>query len=225
MELIRRLDRTSLLITNSHISETLLDINIWKHITRLGSASLLMPIIALTALAFWRSNQKSAIRIFLVILVVAISITLVSKIIYLGWGLGITSLDFTGISGHTLLATAVLPIMFGWMLSPNQWKFRYTGELVGLLLAIVVGLSRIVLGAHSLSEVVAGWIFGLIVCGVTLKAIKYPIQIPYFFRYIAVGLLLIINLTSTNYLPTHDWELRLALLLSGHEVSYSRQHI
>jgi membrane-associated phospholipid phosphatase len=138
--------------------------------------------------------------------------------------LGIASLDFTGISGHTLLATSVLPIMFGWMLSPNQWKFRYTGELIGLLLAIVVGVSRIVLGAHSLSEVVAGWIFGLIVCGVTLKAIKYPVQIPYFFRYIAIGFFLIINLTTTNYLPTHDWEVRLALQISGHEVPYARPH-
>jgi membrane-associated phospholipid phosphatase len=213
-----------LLTTSFQITETLLQINIWKHITRLGSASLLIPIIAVTAIAFWRSNQKSAVRIFLIILISAICITLVSKIIYLGWGLGIASLDFTGISGHTLLATAVLPIMFGWILSPYNWKYRYTGELVGLLLAIVVGVSRIVLGAHSLSEVVAGWIFGLIVCGATLKAIKYPIQIPYFFRYIAIGLLLIINLTTTNYLPTHDWELKLALLLSGHEVTYSRQH-
>jgi membrane-associated phospholipid phosphatase len=217
---------TSLLLVSSfHLFETSQQINIWQHITHLGSANVLMPMIALTVVALWQAYQKLAVGIFMFILLAAIIITLISKIIFLGWGIGIASLDFTGISGHTLLATSVFPILFSWMMSPIHGKFRYSGELVGLLLALVVGLSRIVVGAHSLSEVVAGWLLGLIVCGITLNAIERPTNIPHFFRYITLSFLLMINLTSINYLPSHDWEVKLALLLSGHNASYTRQHL
>jgi hypothetical protein len=158
-------------------------------------------------------------------LIPAVSITLISKIIFLGWGVGIAAFDFTGISGHALLATSVFPILFGWVISPSVGKFRYTGEFVGLLLALLVGLSRIAIGAHSLSEVVAGWFLGLIVSGVTYSAIKHPTKIPYYFRLIPLSFLLMINLTSINYLPSHDWEVKLALLLSGHKASYTRQDL
>ena len=204
--------------------EAISQISIWQHVTRLGSASLLFPIITLTVVVLWRSNQQLAVRIFIPALITVITMTLISKIMFLGWGIGIASIDFTGISGHTVLATAVLPILCSWIISPSHGRFRYLGEFIGLLLALDVGLSRIILGAHSSSEVFAGWIFGLIVCGITLNALKRPIQIPNYFRYIAFSFIFMINLSTTNYLPTHDWEIKLALMLSGHEVTFTRRH-
>jgi hypothetical protein len=38
-----------------------------------------------------------------------------SKLAFMGWGIGIRELDFTGFSGHTALSTAFWPI-FLWLL-------------------------------------------------------------------------------------------------------------
>ena len=198
---------------------------VWRVITHLGSSSLLMPILAIAATGLWQSRQRAAARIWLLTLAVAVMITLATKILFLGWGIGIASLDFTGISGHTLLATSVLPVLFSWLLAPDRYRFRLAGASVGLLLAAAVGISRIVLGAHSISDVGVAWLAGLAVSGVTLNAMQSPIQRPWFVRLLPLVLLFAFGTTTSTYLPTHEWEIRIALLLSGNDKPYTRQHL
>ena len=78
---------------------------------------------------------------------------------FYGWGIGIAALDFTGVSGHTLLATAFLPLL----LRGLPGGTRTLGACTGAGLALVVGVSRVMVGAHSVSEVLAAWLLGLAV--------------------------------------------------------------
>lgn len=80
-----------------------------------------------------------------------------------GLGLGIRELDYTGFSGHSALSAlsaAFWPI-FLWLLSARfSVGLRKAAVITGYVLAAVVGYSRLVIHAHSVSEVIAGLLLG-----------------------------------------------------------------
>lgn len=197
----------------------------WQVITHLGSAGLMLLIIAVVVLGLWQSAQRKALRVWLIALALAVLTTVSSKVLFFGWGIGIAALDFTGISGHALLATSVLPVFFGALIAPPSARGRLVGGLFGLALSIAVGISRVVLQAHSPSEVVAAWFLGLMVSGVTLATLEGQCRRPWFVSFSPWLLLLALNTTTATYLPTHDWEVRLALLLAGRDQSHQRQDL
>ena len=196
----------------------------WRVATHLGSSSLLLPIFAIQALSLW-SSQRAAARNWLLALGLTVLLTLVSKFLFMGWGIGSAALDFTGISGHTLLATSILPVFFFLRVGSGASRLRHWGTAFGLLLALGVGLSRLVLGAHSASEVMAGWLAGLAVIAVTLRAVEDVVQPSLLARLSPLLLLLALSATTANLLPTHNWEVRLALKLSGRSKPYLRHQL
>lgn len=197
----------------------------WQLITQLGSSSLLFPVLAVSVVTLWMSQQKKAIFLWLAALSIAVSITLVTKVLFLGWGIGIASIDFTGVSGHSLLATSILPILFFSIGANTQNKLKNIGLWLGLLLGFAVGVSRIVLGMHSISEVLAGWFLGLIVCYLAIYAIKSHHQGLAYLQLLAVCLLLAFGSTTPNYIPAHDMSVKLALYLSGHDQPFTRSDL
>jgi len=198
---------------------------IWSVITRLGSAGLILPLLAIVAAGLWMSNQKAAVRIWLMALALAVLATITSKVLFLGWGIGIAILDFTGISGHALLASSVLPVFFNWLLATDQRRYSAAGVALGFLASMAVGVSRIVLGAHSGSEVVIAGVFGVAVSVLALDALEGPVERPGFARLAPLVLFLALGTTTANYLPTHDWEVKLSTVLSGRNKPYTRCHL
>jgi membrane-associated phospholipid phosphatase len=196
----------------------------WQLITQLGSSSLLFPVLAISVATLWMSDQKVAIYLWLTALTLAVTVTLATKLLFLGWGIGIASLDFTGVSGHTLLATSILPILFFSVGGGAQTKLRNIGLWFGLLLGFAVGVSRVVLGMHSISEVIAGWVLGLIVCSVAIYAIKSHRQGLVYLQLLILSLLLVFGSATPNYIPAHDMSVKLALYLSGHDQPFTRSY-
>lgn len=197
----------------------------WQLITQLGSSSLLLPISVISLASLWFSHQKKVAYVWAATLGLAITITVISKLMFMGWGLGIVSLDFTGVSGHTLLATSIFPILFLLAYGGEQKKIINIGLWLGLMLSFVVGVSRVVIGAHSVSEVIAGWVLGLMVFIIVLNTIQSHRQR---FAYLQlIGLVCMVGLGSTtpNYLPAHNLLTKLALLMSGHDKPYTRSDL
>ncbi len=66
-------------------------------------------------------------------------------------------------SGHSMLA-AVVYLTLGVLLARTSDRYRYKlyFVLMALLVTILIGLSRIYLGAHYPTDVLAGWSIGLI---------------------------------------------------------------
>ncbi|VEB69364.1 acid phosphatase [Raoultella ornithinolytica] len=89
-----------------------------------------------------------------------------SKLAFMGWGIGIRELDFTGFSGHTALSTAFWPIFLWLLCTRGSIALRRTAMVMGYLLAGLVGYSRLAIHAHSPSEVIAGLLLGA--CGSAL---------------------------------------------------------
>jgi len=198
---------------------------LWRVITHLGAGGILMPLLAVTAIGLWQSNQKAVVRIWLLAITLAVMLTMATKVLFFGWGYGIALLNFTGLSGHTLLATSVFPVLFSWLGASMQWRYRRAGAVFGLILGVVIGMSRVVLMAHSTSEVVAAWFVGAAVSLISLEAMKEPTQCVWFARFAPLVLLLALATTTSNYLPTHDWEIDLSLFLSGREKPHTRYQL
>ena len=197
----------------------------WLVITHLGSAGIMLPMLALSVAGLWLAGQKSALQTWLLAMAVGVGIVLASKIAFIGWGWGSAALDFTGISGHTMLASSIFPVWMGWLLAGPASRFSLRGVMLGLAIGAVVGWSRLVLGAHSPSEVVLGWLLGVAISAVACKAMKDRIS-PRGWDTLGTALLLLAFSPSlSGYLPTHQWEVRLALALSGHARPHVRQDL
>ncbi len=89
------------------------------------------------------------------------AIVCASKLAFMGWGLGIRELDYTGFSGHSALSAAFWPI-FLWLFSARFPRLQKAAVATGYILAAVVGYSRLVIHAHSVSEVIAGLLLGAV---------------------------------------------------------------
>lgn len=202
-----------------------LHILVWHAITHLGTASIILPLVVIASIALWACRQRTALRNWLLALALAAGVTLVTKILFIGWGIGIAAIDFTGVSGHALLATSVLPILFGWLWAPLRGRFNRGGALFGLALGALVAISRVVLGAHSASEVIMGWLAGLLVSMIALKTLDDPTHRPWLTRLSILLLSLTLVGDISTYVPTHDWETGIALRLSGRKKPFTRQQL
>lgn len=193
---------------------------VWWTVTHFGSSSLLLPAFVLVAFGLWRSGARAAARHYVVAMTAAVALTVTSKCLFYGWGIGIAAIDFTGVSGHGLLAAAILPLLLRSL--PGRWG-RDLGAPLGAALALLVGVSRVVVGAHSVSEVVAAWLLGLAVSVPVVRRLgQAPLRHPAS-RWAPCLLVLALNTSTATYLPTHAMEVRIALWLSG-KVQPFRRH-
>lgn len=143
----------------------------WILITHLGNSVVLLSTAVI--MAVWlRRGQASLVAVsWLFILGIAVFIVLATKLAFLGWGVGIASIDFTGISGHAMLSSAVFPPLAALLTLQQRPATRALAIASGFVVALVVGISRLVLDAHSESEVLIGWTLGCLVALTTLSVI------------------------------------------------------
>lgn len=196
---------------------------LWQLLTRLGEAQILLPAALLVLLALLiRPGARPFALAWLLLLGTAALLTTASKVAFIGWGLGWPELDFTGISGHAMFSAAVYPVLLG-MLAPGvpRWT-RPIAMGTGCAIAILVGVSRVILGAHSISEVVAGLLLGGAVSAATLTLFNLPAGLisPAVPALVALWLgLMPVHAPASR---THAVVTRLSLALSGHDQPHTR---
>lgn len=196
--------------------------HLWYGITNLGGAGLTLPLAL--AIALWLAAGYSwrMAASWLVLLGASIGVVTATKIAFLGWGVGVRELDFTGVSGHAMLSTAVYPVAFFLMLQGARPALRVAGVVVGLAAGVAVGYSRVVLEAHSPSEAVAGFVVGALTA---LIFVRYWWNAQSGRVSTAAVTLSLVALTFALHdvrVPTHRWVTHLALKVSGHEQPYVR---
>ncbi|MBP6898330.1 MAG: phosphatase PAP2 family protein [Pseudacidovorax sp.] len=197
---------------------------LWPAVTRLGEAQLLLPAMALALLALARRPESRALAgTWLATTALAALLTTATKLAFIGWGLGLASLDFTGISGHAMFSAAILPpllVVLAQTLRPHA-RVR-SGWALGLALAAMVAVSRVAVGAHSWSEVIAGFALGT--AASVLARLAGPLPRTPFARWPAVALLACVPLAVAWAPPsrTHDWVTQLALTASGRTTPHLR---
>ncbi len=194
----------------------------WITITNFGGAAVMLPAAAaITAWLLlgrvWRMALAWALLFGIGALLVALS-----KMLFLGWGIGIRAIDFTGISGHAMLAAAVFPTVAHLVLQKRSPHVRLCGAALALALSLGVAVSRVALIAHSVSEAVAGCALGFAVSAAFIHLTR-KLEAPRLSALpMALSLFVLIMLLHGERLPTQRWITDAALQLSGREHPFRR---
>ena len=145
----------------------------WQALTDLGDAAFILTVA--TGIAAWliATNAARTAAYWIVSFCAAMTVVVGTKIAFWGWGIGIRSLDFTGISGHCMLAAAVFPVLAHLLLFRASPRARFWGVTLGFFLALAIGISRVILHAHSVFEVVTGLALGSLVA---LAFMRQPLR-------------------------------------------------
>lgn len=199
---------------------------LWHLITRLGEAEILLPVAVLSALALALRPHKRRMALAWVMLIgIAAAITTVSKVAFIGWGIGWAAINFTGVSGHAMFAAAIYPLLLLTLLGGHTRPRQQLALALGCAMAVLVGVSRVQVGAHAWSEVLAGWLLGgaatlvLLVLTETGDMVLRPIVPIVFVAWMAISP---VHLQASQ---THSLVTRLALSLSGHQQPYTRSDL
>ncbi|PND38959.1 hypothetical protein C1O66_16440 [Paucibacter aquatile] len=220
-------------------------VTLWPWLTRLGEAQFLLPLALLGLAWVWRSaGARAAQRAWawraLALLAAVIGVTTASKLAFMGWGLGIARWDFTGFSGHSMFAAAVLPLLTWLALAASpavsvradresdRGRFSTaTWAWIGLsyALAALIAYSRLKVGAHSVSESVTGFLLGAVASGASLwLAPTLRRGLPRGLPMAALALLLLMPSMAPPS-RSHDWVTHWALQLSGRQQPVDRRDL
>lgn len=133
----------------------------WRTLTYFGDSMLLIPTAVIIALILpWKSDNRRTVWYWLLAFGLAGLLVSLSKILFLGFGIGSARFNFTGFSGHSAMSATLWPVML-WLVS-GRWPalLRLLAIGVGYLIPLMVGFSRLVIHAHSASEVATGLLLG-----------------------------------------------------------------
>jgi len=186
--------------------------DVWRTLSALGDSRWLLPMALVLLITLPRADARLKWRWLLAIVVTA-GVTLASKLAFMGWGIGIKSVHFTGFSGHAAMSSVIYPVV-GALLAGTSKLPRRIGLVIGVLLATAIAWSRIPLHAHSLSEVIAGLMLGL-GCSTWAMHTAGPSSRP---NAVAAAAAVLAGMVLPLALPdvhTHQLVIALAKLISG----------
>ena len=176
---------------------------VWTLLTGLGDSSVVLPCAIL--MTFWLMIDQPSRplgRRWLLLLVSMVMLVVVTKLAYMAWGVGVPSLQFRGLSGHSAMSAIVWPTLMALLAPPDRAKWRWAALALGVTLAIAIGVSRLALHVHSPAEVVSGLAFG--VAGVLLLRLsRFTHSVaPRVRGYLALSLLMVLPLVYGHRFPS-----------------------
>jgi membrane-associated phospholipid phosphatase len=190
---------------------------IWNILTYFGDSMLILPTgITLVLFMLWKADNQVTALIWLVILGISGLMVSISKLLFLAWGTGSSTFNFTGFSGHTTMSATLWPVMF-WLIGQHfQPDRRRLIISAGYFIAIMVGISRLALHAHSVSEVISGFILGSL-CSVIFLYTQQDRDMQYF-TLAPLVILLVLPLTLMSFgkkAPTQQLIEHIAAQITG----------
>lgn len=193
---------------------------IFEKIIHFGDSSIMIPAAAaimayLLTIRAWRMAWR-----WCLLFSFGISLVVITKIAFLGWGSGIRLIDFKALSGHATSTTAIIPVIFYLFMENSPSALRASGIFIGIMLGVLMSILLVVLHEHSISEAAAGCILGGII---SLSFIKSSTKLPqrqntWFIPFSALAFFVVWHLQPPS---AEYWMERVALYISGHEKPYN----
>lgn len=193
----------------------------------LGDSGLILPtqLVILVVLLILTSSRILAVQ-WAVLFGITGLVVCLSKLAFMGWGIGIAEFNFTGFSGHSALSAAFWPVFLWLMATAVCPGMRFGAAIMGYFLAGLVGYSRLVINAHSASEVIAGLALGALASSTffILQAGKTRrLAIPRAFLFIFI--LPLCLLIKGEKAPTQFLLGEIALMIGPRDTIYTREEM
>ena len=136
--------------------------NVFLFITSLGNPSVLIPLCVIVTGYLAYSKKFDSLRFFMLGVGGAALLNLILKAAFRRdrpalWQTLITETNFSFPSGHAMASSAFIFCVIA-MLWNTRW--RLPSIIIGGFLLLLIGLSRLYLGVHYPSDVIAGWLGG-----------------------------------------------------------------
>jgi len=197
--------------------------NFWPHLSNLGDVVTMGFIAAMIAAGLIFGRAWRAASVWCLLIGMGMVLVVASKIAFLAWGCGICALNFTGFSGHAARAMAIAPVFLYLVLSRASRARQQAGVVFGVIFGFAVGVSRLALHVHSLSEVVSGWMLGGAIAFLFIWSSRSPWNFALNKFAVLAGVLLLSVLPAPGVGATQKVLVELSLFLSAHETVFSRQ--
>jgi hypothetical protein len=194
----------------------------WIQITAFGGAGLTLPLAVTIALWLALGYSLARAAAWLVVLGTGIALVVLTKVAFLGWGIGIRAWDFTGVSGHAMFSSSVYPVAMFLLLARARTPWRLLGITLGLAGGVAVGLSRVALDAHSPSESIIGCLCGGAAALTFIACTWHAQPRRWSVTAVAISLALVTLALHGVTVPSQRWVTKVALHLSGHHHPYVR---
>lgn len=201
--------------------------NTWHAFTWLGDSALMLPLSLLLALGLLVSRDgRRAAFAWCLAFGAGGGLILLSKLAFMGWGIGSARWDFTGFSGHTAIGTSVWSVLLWLACARGSPRTRVLAVGAGWCLGATIGVSRLALHAHSVSEVVAGLLLGMAVslCFLWLARRRAPPRLPWV-AWLGGLLLPLLFLSPGRPAPTQGLLETMAIRLAGIERPFTRSDL
>ncbi|MCU5774262.1 phosphatase PAP2 family protein [Erwiniaceae bacterium BAC15a-03b] len=196
----------------------------WRTLTYFGDSMLLIPTAVIIALVMpWKNDDRRAVWFWITTFCLTGIIVSLSKIAFMGFGIGSARFNFTGFSGHSAMSATLWPVML-WLLTgrlPLFWRGMAIG--LGYMIPLLVGLSRLVLHAHSTSEVISGLLLGFTLSTAFLVSQRSARLKSFSVMQLCVALLVpLILLGHGRIAGTQDFLAQLSTKIAGVEKPWTR---
>jgi membrane-associated phospholipid phosphatase len=174
---VQAIDRTGIMFSNKQFSPTNLAVLIF--VTSLANPSSIVLLCCIALIAFLAFREKLVAGLFLVGLLLGDALVLTGKDFYDRprptevW-YSFTRLGASYPSGHAFFAV----VFYGFIAYVFWHHAQNVGErrmisTIAILLIIAIGLSRVALDFHWLSDVLGGWLLGISILTLLIAGYRY----------------------------------------------------
>lgn len=194
----------------------------WHALSVAGSLAVTGPIgvaifVWLMAGKSWRLTLTWAL-----LFGVGMALVVVTKMAFMGWGIGVESVEFAGFSGHAMRAAAVYPVAFFLAFRSSGNNVRYLATAFGVVFAILIAISRVPVLAHSVSESVTGCILGLMISAAFIWYASGERHWAMSRMLVLLCLPIVLIAPRVEPVPAEQWITQAALYLSGRDQPFTR---
>ena len=129
--------------------------HLWTLITNLGDSAVLIPIACILAVWLALRSWPTAL-LWSALLAATIAGVAATKVAYMGWGIHLPGMNFTGLSGHSALSMFIWPTLGAALAADRRRLWRWLIPAAGAVLSLLITVSRHAIDVHTPIEALLG---------------------------------------------------------------------
>lgn len=195
---------------------------VWNLITEIGGIVVLGALALIITMWLLVEQRWALARDWCLLFGGGLLVVLLTKFVFVGWGIGSELLDFTGLSGHSMRAMCALPVLGFLLFYHARPALRQSAVVTLALFGALISYSRLEVHAHSLSEVLSGGGFGLWLAAVFMRRVGEKQQFRFNLSLATVSLLGMLITPHAGPVATQNMLIELTLKITGHPRPFTR---